>query len=217
MGGIVGRITFGMTILDESWNGGEINININYNHEQTHVIKTGKGSYLPKMEPALRFQIGGLAGNMYGGTVSNSYNKGNINGKITVMGVPLPSYIHIGGDVGHLIIDKFSSRIGLTNLYNVGSINIAALTDTKFWQGGIIGGLTVSSRKKFNEIEVSRCYWLEDTNTLSGIGNYSEEGLTKSIEKLLPKDFAKQESFRNWDFEKIWTLGASYPALINRP
>jgi hypothetical protein len=219
MGGIVGRIAFGMTVLDESWNSGEINININinYNHEQTYVTKTRKSSYLPKVEPALRFQIGGLVGNMYGGNVSNSYNKGNINGKITVNGLPLPSFIFIGGTVGHLNIDEFSSRIRLANLYNVGLIDIVTLTNTKFWQGGIIGGLTVLSRKKFNDAEVSLCYWLVDANTLSGIGNYSGSRLTKSIEKLPKEDFVKRESFKNWDFEKTWTLGTSYPELINRP
>jgi hypothetical protein len=217
MGGIVGRITSVKSILEESWNSGAININVNYHHEQTYVTKTESDSYVPQVETALRFQIGGLMGEMHGGNVSNSYNKGNINGEITVTGLPLPSYIFIGGTVGSLTIDEISSRIGLANLYNVGLINIVTLTNTEFWQGGIIGGITVSSRKKFNETEVSQCYWLKDANTLSAIGNYSGSRLTKSIVKLTKEDFAKQESFRNWDFEKAWTIGTSFPELINRP
>jgi hypothetical protein len=44
MGGIVGRIAFGSSILEESWNSGKININVNYSHEQVYVAETEKGS-----------------------------------------------------------------------------------------------------------------------------------------------------------------------------
>jgi hypothetical protein len=216
IGGIVGRIVFG-GIIEESWNSGDINVNVNYNHKQTDVVQTGKVSYLPVWDPAIRFDIGGLVGKVYGGKVSDSYNRGHINGEIIASGEPLPSFIFIGGTVGLLTIDGHSFNIELANLYNVGLVKMATSGDTMFWQGGIIGGLSVSSTKRFNETAVTQCYWLGDANTLSAIGNYSGVRLTASLKNLQKEDFAKQESFKDWDFEKTWAINLSFPELINRP
>jgi hypothetical protein len=223
IGGVAGRVVSVLerSAVEESFNSGGISVSVNYSHPQPQkeAVKTknSRDSYYPQVpEPKLEIKIGGLAGHLSEGTIFNSYNWGNIKGEITVSGAPLPSNIFAGGIAGLLDTTNSRYRVELANLYNAGLIEIAASADINSWNGGIMGGLGASSEKS-HAPRISQCYWLEGSGAPKAIGNYPEDMPPASIDKLSGEDFSKQESFKNWDFEETWAMGASFPELINQP
>jgi len=146
------------------------------------------------------YDVGGLVGWNYYGTVSNSYATGNVSGRRYVGGLIGENYGTVNNsyatgnvsgsdwDVGGLIGLNFGT---VSNSYSTGSVS------GRRYVGRLVG---------YNYGTVAASFW--DVNT-SGI-NHSDGGTGKTTEEMKNKT-----TFLNadWDFTNIWDIvdGQTYP------
>ncbi|MGL5693385.1 MAG: immunoglobulin-like domain-containing protein [Peptostreptococcaceae bacterium] len=155
--------------------------------------------------------IGGVVGGNYSqGTVDQCYNKGKIisegNGDISLE-------INAGGIAGSNIQD-------ISNCYNLGSLEISNnASETRTRIGGITGT---------NRTNIDACYTIGSiknkdeyiSDRISGREELGSSKITSSYyinEKTTIEDFLNKETFKGFDFNKIWTMDGNtdylYPEL----
>ena len=136
------------------------------------------------------YSIGGILGDAYrNATVTNCYNTGVITGTSGENG-------DIGGIVGHLQDFDDTCNVLITNCYNYGAVS------------GIRSGSLVG---KIARGEVTNSYALEGTHA----SLYGQEGITLTNSIFMDAAaFKLENSFVNWDFDEVWEMGTDYPTLL---
>ena len=144
-------------------------------------------------ESGMRLNIGGLVGKLED-NMKNSFN----SGKITVE----CNAVYAGGLVG-----RDSTSENITNSYNVGQVSVTT-PEGVFRAVGALFGYP-------GAIDNTGCYFLSGTcEKANGYGTSEEYHAEASKTK---EEMTKQETFKEYDFETVWTMDASenypYPEL----
>ncbi len=178
--------------------------------------------------------VGGLMGYNYGGTISNSYNTGNVTSS--------GSYSYVGGLVGWnhgAITNSYSTGTvtGTNHYYYVGGLVgwISGTISNSYSTGAVTGTNGVGGLAGVNHYStISNSYStgsVTGTNGVGGLVGYNNYGgaITNSYwdtetsgqttsdggTGLTTVQMKQQASFSGWDFTNVWGIdeGASYPYL----
>jgi len=183
-------------------------------------------------------KVGGIAGDVSAGMIENSYNAGNVtgmsyvggivgssqnyNGVITVIncynrGKVTSLYdkwgIESGGIIGRTQqYDGYDYRI--CNCYNMGEILNPNVSNYRV--GQLFGYL---GEQNEGMLDISGCYYSKDLGDYASSDNYLDpneaDRLEAGIHGVTTAQMKKAETFSEYDFIEIWSMGdADYPYPI---
>jgi hypothetical protein len=124
--------------------------------------------------------VGGLVGEIYHSKITNSY----VTGNVTVEG----EGVTVGGFVGG------SNEGYVENSYT--TVNVVNVSGDVRWTHGFVGG--------GRGVSFKRCYYRDDANSLS---TYTYGGDPKTTEEM-----KQQSTYIGWDFDSVWVM-SEYPIL----
>ena len=144
-------------------------------------------------ESGMRLNIGGLVGKLED-NMKNSFNSGKMSIRC--------NEVYAGGLIG-----RDSTSENITNSYNVGQVTVTT-PEGAFRAVGALFGYSYGT-------DNTGCYFLsgtcENAKGYGGSAEYDAE-VSKTNEEM-----TKQETFKEYDFETVWTMDASenypYPEL----
>lgn len=132
--------------------------------------------------------LGGLFGVFYSGTINNSYNLGNFE----CQGTGNPTS---GGIIGLAEYD-----VNIKNCYNLGKTSY-----------GIIGDYDSHDESSLN---IKNCYYINTAET--AYPQNKNDVSPTNVKKCSTNELKQQNTYQNFDFEDIWTMGTDdypYPIL----
>ncbi len=199
--GIVGDLFLG-GVAENCINTGAIKVYNDYTPEnQTSNLEAEENN---ESVFGIGYYAGGIAAKASDGSVmakiANCWNNGDIIGRRRVGGILASGYDvniencfntggvtgekYVGGIVGY--VDRESN---ITNCYNSGTMG----------NGEYVGSIAGDATKPEDVFE--NCYYLSGGVSATPIGaNYSE------VHELSASEMSDSESFKNFDFNKIWTM-----------
>lgn len=132
--------------------------------------------------------LGGIAGKLFNGTISNCFNRGSMNTEYLM--------ITMGG-IANTLVDGT-----MENCYNAGEMNGVS--------AGKKGGVASIISKDSKNLSVKNCYYLDNVS-------YSLGSNAKAIgTKLSSSEMSAAANFKGFDFTSTWAMGNGsykYPAL----
>ena len=138
--------------------------------------------------------VGGIAGYMESGHISNSYNIGSVSFSVSTYGTSGSAYA--GGILG------YAKSGSICNAYNIGAISASVASTSSGYAGGIVG---YSQGGIF-----SGCYYLNRIG--KGLGSGSGDVTACALESM--KD---SRTFAGFDFDSVWAMGETeYPLPVLR-
>lgn len=145
--------------------------------------------------------VGGIVGSTSGDYINDCFNIGGIYVK--------NAYIHVGGILGEVLRNTYNLPTSISNVYNIGDIDISGETLEEYLNvGGIVGAYPVDVRKIKND------YCLADLKVKYPYGSY--DGNDKLDNMLTAIEMSQQSSFKGFDFVSVWKMGEGdypYPVL----
>jgi hypothetical protein len=137
--------------------------------------------------------VGGIAGYVYGGTLLNSYNEGNIEGTLNT---PMDkdgahSFIFTGGIVGGGAGGSETEDLTIRNTYNIGNIEVKALNKGIVGVGGVLGFSYKADVYLLNNVSASTLK-LQNDSTDGKIGKIfgRSDGFGRNANTIFGTNFA---------------------------
>lgn len=150
--------------------------------------------------------VGGVGNTLYGSSVKNCYNRGNVSVDFSTPGV------YIGGLIGEGYI--------IINSYNTGDISIPE--NFSGYAGAVSGNIVMSMLADESGNSVKNIYYINDNMIPSYVDEAIPEDylseLLVNVCLLTEEEFKTQESFVGFDFDTVWEMEENgYPILQNQP
>ncbi len=163
-------------------------------------VKVLKCSYIGKISninPEIaNNEIGGIAGGMSSGEISNSYSK------IEVVLDEITKTEYVGGIVG-----AFSLAIVITNCYAVINCNDYVFPILAGEENDYLGSSIAITI-------ITNCYYNNDIKI--NPNPLIEKSFSNEIIPLSNNELYKQKSYKNWDFDSIWDIDENKDAPVLR-
>lgn len=189
--------------ISESMNEGSLSMEVHYSYTGNRYEELSGGH---KAEIFLSYNSGGIVGRILSGKISNVANTGDIRQNILVQGIT--SKESIGGIIGSTEGFTEYRVIDLERVINSAHLSSeGASAERHLSVGGLIGFNSYTSLKE--------CYWVGHQDDMKGLGGGPKTWET--AHKLTVEESTTKSTFKNWDFESIWTMpsdGQRAPVLL---